>query len=581
MKKIIFIIWLLSLSFLTYAQDPMFFESFENSFETYTYEAGGYKLPSVGEIHILMIFAEFPDDNYDINNPRWVKGQAPTNMNNWVDLTWSTNPTQGSLTHYFNDMSNNKLKITGKVIHFIAPHSRSEYYSMTPRKMRGDIQKDIIQEIDITEDFSAYDNWSLVSDYTHSNVPDEKVEMIIFVWRNTYQDDPSYATSLGFGNNYGDLGWIGTFPVDGGARYVDTYNWGSGVSIRGYLQTNKYLDPFRLVVHEFSHYLLGHNDMHNGYGFWGMLSDWGTRVNIANAFERYQLNWIDDPTGYYTIDATSSSVITLTKSLGDLVTSKNAIRIIADASTNEYFYIENHTGTSYWETHTPFAENPNSIYGHIEPGIYVIRQNGLKNASSQFSKMLIPADGRYDWEVNGVITNPYGGNRILPLWERGEPNIRTGYHTLEMVPHNYSTGENPAAIVFAPKSIYPYWEDISEHGGDEFDAFKMDYQEIFSPWSNPNNQRENRDSLNFTMHLNYRYSNGTYQLKFYMNDPSASPPSTPQNLKLSTTANNHPLLTWDENLEPDLNGYRVYKKLIISGGSTNTSYVFTTSTSYT
>jgi len=53
------------------------------------------------------------------------------------------------------------------------------------------------------------------------------------------------------------------------------------------------------------------------------------------------------------------------------------------------------------------------------------------------------------------------------------------------------------------------------------------------------------------------------------------------NLQLSKDANNHPLLTWGANLEPDLNGYRVYKKLIISGGSTNTSYVFTTSTSYT
>lgn len=567
MKKTILVICLFSFTCYTYAQDPMFFESFVPSPATYAYGAGGYKLPSEGSLHILMIFAEFPDDSYDVSNSRWVKGQAPLNMNNWVDPSWSTSPTQGSLTHYFNDMSNNKLKVTGKEIHFITSYSRDEYlaiYSGTPaQQRRGKIQKDIIQEIDINEDFSNYDNWDLVSDYTHSDTPDGKVEMIIFVWRNTFQDNSSYELSLGFGNNYGDLGCIGTFPVDGGARYVDTQNWGSGVSIRGYLQTYKYLDPFRLVVHEFAHYLLGHNDMHNGYAFWGMLSDWGTRVNIANAFERYQLNWINDPTGYYTLDATSTSVSTKSRILGDLVLTKKAIRIIADTSTNEYFYIENHTVNSYWETHTPFAANPNTIYGHIEPGIYVIRQKGLKNSTSQFSKMLIPADGRYDWEVNGVITNPYGGSRVLPLWERGELNRTNGYHTLEMVPHSYPTGENPAAITFAPISSYPYWEYISDHEGDEYDAFKMDYKEVFSPWSNPNNQLQNRSTLNFTMELNQRYSNGTFNLKFYMNDPAASAPSQPENLIIAWDGD-HPRLTWTTNGETDIQEYKIWK---YAGGS--------------
>jgi len=129
-----------------------------------------------------------------------------------------------------------------------------------------------------------------------------------------------------------------------------------------------------------------------------------------------------------------------------------------------------------------------------------------------------------------------------------------------------------------PKSTYPYWEDISEHEGDEFDAFKMDYQEIFSPWSNPNNQRENRDSLNFTMELDSRSSNGTYQLKFYMNDPLASPPSKPQNLKVGPSANSHPLLTWDSNIEPDISIYKIYKKVTAEWGwqylatTTSTSY---------
>jgi len=68
-------------------------------------QSRGRWLPSEGTINVLIVFAEFPDDNYDINNTKWVKGNAPQNMNNWVDQTWSATPTQGSLTHYFNEMS--------------------------------------------------------------------------------------------------------------------------------------------------------------------------------------------------------------------------------------------------------------------------------------------------------------------------------------------------------------------------------------------------------------------------------------------------------------------------------------------
>jgi hypothetical protein len=240
----------------------------------YTYGAGGYILPSIGTINILIVFAEFPDDQYNTASTRWVKGQPPQNMDNWVDFTWSNNPTQGSLTHYFNDMSYNKLKITGKEIHFIAPYTRYEYYNMNPIKMRGHIQKEILQQIDITEDFSPFDNWDYIDDYSQNNNPDSMVDMIVFVWRNTSQDSSIYGSGglrdLGFGA-VGDLGRIGSFDVDSGQRYIDTQTFGSGISVHGYLLTAPYVDPFRLVTHEFTHYLLGYNDMHNGFAFWGIV----------------------------------------------------------------------------------------------------------------------------------------------------------------------------------------------------------------------------------------------------------------------------------------------------------------------
>ncbi len=68
-------------------------------------ETKGIYLPSIGEINVLFIFAQFPDDQLDPGNPIWPKGGEPAGMKKWVDEKWSENPTPGSMTHYFNEMS--------------------------------------------------------------------------------------------------------------------------------------------------------------------------------------------------------------------------------------------------------------------------------------------------------------------------------------------------------------------------------------------------------------------------------------------------------------------------------------------
>ena len=55
----------------------------------------GYILPSEGHIHVLFIFAQFPDDSYLPDDPRWKKGDEPQRMKDrtWIDSTWNENAT--------------------------------------------------------------------------------------------------------------------------------------------------------------------------------------------------------------------------------------------------------------------------------------------------------------------------------------------------------------------------------------------------------------------------------------------------------------------------------------------------------
>lgn len=482
-------------------------------------------------------------------------------MNNWVDQTWSSTPTQGSLTHYFNEMSGNKLHFIGKEVHFVAPHTRNWYMTNYTSNRRGNIQKEIIQQLDETWDFAEFDNWDFVSDYNHNNTADTYVDMIIFVWRNIADEYSGSARTqmlqnFNFTSNFGDLGYVGDINVDDGARKVKTnyggYNslpLGSGVTVRNYLTE----DPFRNAIHEFSHYLLGGNEMHNGFGFWGMLSAWGIRSYISNSFERYRLGWVADSTTY----TVSNSTQTLTgRTLSDFVTGRNAYRLVINASTKEYFFIENHQKTSYWENNTPFWY---SQHGSVEDGIYIIRKIGNPTIYSPSWLQLVPADGRFNWEVNQSIANPWDSSPpYIPVFKQLTANKLSGYHDNQYIPFSFGGLSSPQPIHYTENLTTGEPEADVRFHGDGKDAFKIGYNQVFSQWSNPNNQRAANQTTPFGFEIT-SLSNGVYTLNIFVNTAINASPSKPQNLHFTYSSSNHPSLGWDLNTEDDISSYRIYR----------------------
>lgn len=510
-------------------------------------ETRGRYLPSIGEINVLFIFAQFPDDRLEPDNPIWPKGSEPAKMKRWVDQKWNRNPTPGSMTHFFNEMSFNKLKFIGKSVSAISPHSRKWY--LDNKKRRGFIHREVIKEVNKKMNFTQFDNWSLQGEYKHKNKPDGIIDMIFMVWRNISNDYPSDSVKLiqsllEFNNDEGDLGGT-TFNVDNGKRTVKTW-WGisgnqpggSGVTVRDYLTTN----ALRTCIHEFAHYLIGNNSYHTGYGFWGMLDAWGKKTQVANSFERSLLGWIK----IKSINNSDAKTFKDIK-LRDYVTTGDAVRITIDSLKDEYFYVENHQNISYWEN--------NHVFGNVEKGIYVIRQDSYYGGSLQ----LISASGRYYWMVNQEIKNPWGSG-MLPVYDPVRADRKYGHTDLEYIPWEWKGKKmSPAPVHFTQDKISTLPVKDVKYQGDGRDAFRMGYNEVFSPWSNPDSQNKNRDSTGIGFKLDGD-TNGVYTLDIYIHTAYEAPPSKPINLKVKKT-NGSVLITWSENIEPDMkNGfYKIYK----------------------
>ena len=113
--------------------------------------------------------------------------------------------------------------------------------------------------------------------------------------------------------------------------------------------------------------------------------------------------------------------------------------------------------------------------------------------------------------------------------------------------------------------------------GDALDAFNTGYDEIFSPYSNPNSNACTGTASNITINLISQNSEGDITVRIYFNNAEALlelPPAKPKNLKTvkqiinQTTGEFHPKLTWDLNREPDFTGasgqpgsYKIYRGL--------------------
>lgn len=532
-------------------------------------QPGGIYLPSKGVLNALIVFAQYPDDSLMIDNPEWPKNQPPRLMKEWVDSVWTGAPTSYSMTDYYNQMSMGQFKFIGKARFVVAPRTRAQYIAAGMK--RSDIHEELLKKLDSILDFEEFDRWDLEDNFVHIEQPDKIVDLIIVIWRNLNADLPAPLDNnirqlLEFPGDQTELGNVNqSMFVDNNNRRI---NMGYGIRSQNglneaagsgpVLTKNYILNPFSSIMqtclHETGHYLIGGNNYHVGFGCWGMISAYGIRNFTANSFERHRLGWIT----LNSVDATSQSVNNAT--LPDYVTSGIAWRYVIDSTTAQYFFIENHQGISRWDTQTGGLTS--------EHGIYVLRQDTLLAPGGSYSQLrMIPADGCYGWQANRKEINSCCGNKLLPVFKQLAPDRHNGFHDCDFVNFTYTpTGQTEKDHILLIEDANGNTVHSPQFSGDGQDAFRMGYQQVFSPWSNPTSQNKFRTSTGFGFELTgvTATANGdVYTLNFHPQNPVDASPAKIQAFTVTPTQGNA-VLSWQANEEPDLKWYKIYRTGVVN-----------------
>jgi len=531
MKKSLFIFILLYFSIFekTYSQwevdlcgtvaDP---NALENKL-TY-YQLGGKEITSEGVINVPVIFVQFADEYK--TSEYWPIGQAPAFMNSYIDTSVTQNSSNyGNITNFYKQMSMNRLRMIGKAYHFVTRLNRNQYPYIST------VHQEIIERLDSIINFSEFDNWRFNNFYNHSNQPDGKVDMVMFIHRTFEQSWAGIKTSF-----------INT-TVDNGQRSVST-GFTCTQSLKG--------DAFTLLTsrHEFAHYLLTDYHPYDGmnigrHNIWSLLEGTQNCLSI-NSYERYRLGWIA---------FTDISGDSLQASLSDYLTTGVAYRMLAPGTTDEYFAFENHQKVSIYD---------DASLGNGDKGIQIFHFKDIANVFSYPANNIdaLSADGNWTLPNIGKIHHPWSSNPLdsLPLFSRGTPNI-FGYDIKDKLPTIYSQWPNG-------HSVYAFKESngsiitgrIYDGENYPYHAFKLNHNTVWSQWSNPRSVTFNNQVVPLAFELQSE-NNGIINIKFYKTGGVTAAPSKPflSYVGRNTPGSNRVRITWYKSIEPDIICYEIWR----------------------
>lgn len=325
----------------------------------------------------------------------------------------------------------------------------------------GDVNQEVLEQIDASLNFAQYDNLDWNGDYDIVPGTDGDVDMIIMMYRGI---PPSGGNEPFFFWGIAELGLNNDFQTNDSKKILKGYR-GSGVTcvyLPGFGAVTPFADAVGLAVHEVGHYFFGGGHLIYNFATLGAMS----RQNGGSSFcslERRWLGWID-------FDYVDAEPTTLT--LHDFFTTGEAGAVRIGSTGNRWFIIEN-------------RQKIDPLDKAKHPGIYVYYFHGIYNNGLDIST----ADGRWNWTINPSTQQP----------EKTSVNPSTGTSKLQL----YNAKQPPG------------------YNGDNLDPFNVGYETILQPNINPSSYTRDGTLTNIAMQLT-GVSDGVFTLKVYKNVVSGS-----------------------------------------------------------
>jgi len=583
----------------------------------------------------LVVFVQFKNDPGSDAFSVWPQGEVPIYLNTTIARFRNQNYSEwweaySQSTEYLSDfwmeVSRGALHVTGQAFHIELDNEMSYYQGLTNgiEVINSEVYTKLQNEQ--TLNWLEYDQWGFnrtTGQVTYG--PDGYIDMLYKVHR--YLPPQWYANaSLGHstqGENFEvyDVGGVQKFINGNYATGASGNAVGSGFQIDG----KPVLPQWGMVSfagHEHGHYLF-----QNGHQYYSKVNNDFGMEEFFSPYDLLHMGWFQSKKVNYA-NTPNYSIGDFSSRNNQSYNNEDEILEVPINGENEFFLIVNRQKVSTYDKimwgdtakGIPYSPLYDPSYGK---GIYIYhaqpQQPNYPWPTTAFDQEC--ADGLWDWEYVEDRHPDWSCQQWVPYYRRTNPvytfNDPTNYNTLgqtnglqnrdgksvnyhfneggNLKPYTswFSLGETPTCelglytdkfwtnlIVGAPY-FYQYPMKVTtnrEWQGDRWDAWKIGYNEVFSPYSSPSTANWSNQYSGVFIYLESQ-SGEQANFKIYKTGEGGmteteilalTPPAKPMNLKneFCFQSSTYPFyyynkLTWNHNLEEDMrrpNGENGYLK---------------------
>lgn len=411
------------------------------------YSRNGFEYSSVGEIRFLVVFADVISDSALVDIHNWNEGELPSYADKMIDADSDGNLVS-HISRFYKEASFGNLSVVG------------DYYpNLVEIDSIGLLSDGLEEVVNYLDNFpfeiktkngynlSDFDKWTYSVnreyDCTYINVPDNKIDMIVVVWRRN--------------NKFRAMRTGGS--CNGVSYYYKLKNF-DGFNGRSFICSD---NESKILRHEFGHSLIGDNSYHTGgagtgdttnflsdIGGYSTLSSHNTNLDFCNGWDRWWLGWKHSSKTHFisAINSNGTEVVSdivygdsLADNefiLRDFATWGDAVRIklphTAQGVKNQYLWIENHQIKTTSVEYSEEPQRPKGIRFNIQIGNddlysfssqtnYLVPLSYFGNHDYYYDTLDYPQDRefkyRYRASTYSNMENPFTGNHpaMIPAFD--------------------------------------------------------------------------------------------------------------------------------------------------------------------